>query len=262
MKKKTTDLHPHPKLKHFPMLSEDKYDALVVSIRQNSLLKPIVITSKGEVIDGRNRLKAALEIGLDMVPVEVRDDVDPVVYAIESAATGRQLTKTGVCLLLLDQHPDLVETRGAKAGRKAAGEIGDSITNSFRDIGQQYQVPREYFTYILKVKELCRNQYDEERLEAMVYELEVSAINLEKGMHGWQASHPIDEKVSKEAIHMEPPPKRKDPNPFKIMDTSFHSVATQAENWNKIDKTFQSLLRDRFVAMWKALPDELKKAVR
>lgn len=263
MKKKTSELHPHPKLKHFPMLSEEKYAALVLSIRQNNMLKAIVITEDGKVIDGRNRLKAAMEIGLDSVPVEIRDDVDPVVYAIESAATGRQLTKTGVCLLLLDQHPDLAECRAdRKGGRKSISETGEKITSSFRDIGTQYQVPREYFTYILNCMALCRNRHDEERLRVMVYELETSAVNLEKGILGWQASHPIDEDVSDDDLHGEPVGKRKEPNPFKILDVSFHSVANQAAKWDSIDKKFQNLLRDRFVAMWKALPDELKKAVR
>ncbi|HMO51914.1 MAG TPA: ParB N-terminal domain-containing protein [Kiritimatiellia bacterium] len=263
MKRKTTELNPHPKLKHFPMLSEEKYAALVLSIRQNGLLKNIVITDDGKVIDGRNRLKAALELQLEYVPVEVRDDVDPVVYAIESAATGRQLTKTGVCLLLLDQHPDLSECRAErKGGRKVAGETVQKMNSSFRDIANLYQVPFQYFTYILNCMALCRNRHDEERLRVMVYELETSAVNLEKGILGWQASHPIDEDVSDEDLHGEPVAKRSEPKPDAILIRSFDSIMAQSANWSKIRSDAQRVIRDQFIAMWKLLPDELRKAVK
>ena len=263
MKRKTTELKPHPKLKHFPMLPEDKFAALVVSIRKEGMLKAIVVTSEGEIIDGRNRWKAAKEIALEMVPVEVRDDVDPVTYAIESAATGRQLTKTGVCLLLLDQHPDLAEGRAdRKGGRKGAAETCQKLAGSFVEVANQYQVPRDYFRYILNVMALCRNQYDKERLRIMVYELEVSAVNLEKGLLGWQASHPVDEDVDPEKMHIEPVGTRKDPQPDAIFLRGLRSLTAQAAKWSKIGEEERIGIRDDFVKFWKALPDELKKAVR
>jgi len=259
MKKATCDLNPHSKLKHFPMLPADKLAALMESIKTKGMLKPLTITKKGLVIDGRNRLLAALKIGLEEVPVEiVEGHPDPVLYAIETAATGRQLTKTGLCLLLIEQHPDLA---GERKNRKSPG-VCHKLTDSLVAIADQYQVPRQYFSYVAHCMDLCRNETDRERLRVMVYEMEVCAVNLEKGILGWQASHPVDEEVSDEDLHEKQPVKKNAPKVDDILIRCFYSATKQAANWDKLPDRSKHVIRDEFVSMWKVLPDELKRAVR
>lgn len=259
MKRATCEMNPHPKLKHFPMLPADKLAALAESIKTKGVLKPLSITKDGLVVDGRNRLLAALKIGLEEVPVEVLEGhPDPVLYAIETAATGRQLTKTGLCLLLIEQHPDLA---GERKERHQPGVV-QKMNNSCRSVAEQYQVPYQYFSYVANCMELCRNDTDRERLRVMVYEMEVGATNLEKGILGWQASHPVDEEVSEADLHGKPPVKKNAPKVNDIFIRSFYSVTKQSANWEKLPDHSKTIVRDVFVKMWKALPDELKRAVR
>ncbi|NLE05893.1 MAG: ParB N-terminal domain-containing protein, partial [Crenarchaeota archaeon] len=56
------DIHPVADL--FPMMGPQEYEELKNDIKQNGLLEPIVIF-KQKVIDGRNRLRACKELGLE-----------------------------------------------------------------------------------------------------------------------------------------------------------------------------------------------------
>ncbi len=60
MKKNTSEIHPHPKLKTFPMLPEDKFAALVLSIRKSGMLKPIC---SERLTKGYERIRKRMEGG-------------------------------------------------------------------------------------------------------------------------------------------------------------------------------------------------------
>ena len=69
-------LLPNPTNRIFDPLPDDVYQALQADIAERGLLNPILATSDFIVIAGHHRLKAALALGLDTVPVEIQD-VDP-----------------------------------------------------------------------------------------------------------------------------------------------------------------------------------------
>lgn len=59
-----------------PRLNDQAVDAVASSIREFGFKVPIVVDSKGVVVSGHTRLKAAKTLGLADVPVIVADDLD------------------------------------------------------------------------------------------------------------------------------------------------------------------------------------------
>ena len=59
-----------------PRLNDQAVDAVAGSIREFGFKVPIVVDSKGVVVSGHTRLKAAKALGLAEVPVIVADDLD------------------------------------------------------------------------------------------------------------------------------------------------------------------------------------------
>ena len=184
------ELAEHPGLAEFPMLPAGQYEALKASIGQHGLLKALVcvVAGKGEfeqkdakeakgsggpgtragstvpgallVIDGRNRLRAARELGIESVPVEILPgETDPLTYAIESAVTGRNLTKSGVVLVLLLMHPELAAEREARMTEGACHKM----TGGFVAVADRYGVPRQYFSQLAAIQDGC----DEAEWEAV-----------------------------------------------------------------------------------------------
>ena len=65
-------LHPHP-LNASIYGSDEDYLELVELIRSSGWLKPLVITKDNVIISGHRRCQAAIELGRETVPVEVRE---------------------------------------------------------------------------------------------------------------------------------------------------------------------------------------------
>src|ERR1700730_4664143 len=53
----------HPLCLRFPSLPPADFEALVESIRNNGLINPITVTEGNEILDGKNRFKALIELG-------------------------------------------------------------------------------------------------------------------------------------------------------------------------------------------------------
>ena len=66
-------LHTHPSNELFDPLSTDVYQALKDDIAQHGMINPILATTDFTIIAGHHRVKAALELGLPTVPVEIQD---------------------------------------------------------------------------------------------------------------------------------------------------------------------------------------------
>jgi N6-adenosine-specific RNA methylase IME4 len=58
------ELQVHPAAKLFPLMDEERFSALVESIRHNGLLNAIVLLG-GKILDGRNRYAACLKAGVE-----------------------------------------------------------------------------------------------------------------------------------------------------------------------------------------------------
>ena len=79
----------------FPMASDEELEELAASISAVGLIHPIVLTPKGEVLDGRNRLAACEKAGVEPA-FETRDgdDDDYKEFVIGANTTGRRESMT------------------------------------------------------------------------------------------------------------------------------------------------------------------------
>jgi len=64
---------------YFPMMSEDEYAGLVDDIHQHGQRQPIVMW-QGMLVDGRNRLRACIQLGIEPDVRELPEDADAVAF--------------------------------------------------------------------------------------------------------------------------------------------------------------------------------------
>lgn len=91
----TTVKGNHPYADEFPMASAEELEELAASIATVGLIHPIVLTPQGLVLDGRNRLAACEEAGVEPT-FETRegDDDDYKEFVIGANTTGRRESMT------------------------------------------------------------------------------------------------------------------------------------------------------------------------
>jgi N6-adenosine-specific RNA methylase IME4/ParB-like chromosome segregation protein Spo0J len=113
------ELKPHPEADLVPPMSERDYAALRASIEQRGLQTPIEIDPSGTVLDGHQRLRAALELGLAEVPVRLVEPEDQVEYLVEAAIRRRQLSASQLAALAVELD-DYWESLAAGRSRQRA----------------------------------------------------------------------------------------------------------------------------------------------
>lgn len=87
----------HPAANLFPMMPDDQYQAFKEDIRKNGFQQDVTFY-KGQILDGRNRYKAAIELDLlDELPIcEIDDDTnfDPYQWVISRNLHRRHLNES------------------------------------------------------------------------------------------------------------------------------------------------------------------------
>lgn len=84
-------IETHPAAELFPMMSEDEYQGLLDDIHQHGQRQPIVMW-QGMLLDGRNRLRACLELGIEPLLKELDEDDDPVAFVCSVNVHRRNLS--------------------------------------------------------------------------------------------------------------------------------------------------------------------------
>src|SRR3989449_4527526 len=72
--RRLSDIRPY---ENTPRLNDSAVDAVAASIREFGFRQPIVVDEQGVIIVGHTRYKAALKLGLEMVPVHVAVGLSP-----------------------------------------------------------------------------------------------------------------------------------------------------------------------------------------
>lgn len=110
----TRDLRPHPDAARVPAMSTDEYQSFLADVRERGLTTPLAINAEGIVLDGHQRLRAALELGFESVPVRVAAPGDERAYIFKAALRRRNLTpsqRAALALELSDYERRLAEAK-------------------------------------------------------------------------------------------------------------------------------------------------------
>ncbi len=83
----------HPLAELFPPMPDDQYQALKADIAENGQSEDIIIW-QDKLIDGRHRLRACLELGIQPDTAELDDSCDPYIYVITHNLHRRHLTES------------------------------------------------------------------------------------------------------------------------------------------------------------------------
>jgi ParB-like chromosome segregation protein Spo0J len=88
-----SDITIHPAADLFPMMDDASFAELVNDIRDQGQHEPIVFW-RGSLIDGRNRLKACQQLGIEPDTCEIDDEVDPLWWVVSANLHRRHLTQS------------------------------------------------------------------------------------------------------------------------------------------------------------------------
>jgi N6-adenosine-specific RNA methylase IME4/ParB-like chromosome segregation protein Spo0J len=116
-----SELETHPQAGRVPAMPAPEYASLRADIDQRGLQVPLEITASGIVLDGRQRLRAAVELGLERVQVRLVAPVDELDHMLRAAILRRQLTASQKAALVLELELEQYEQlRGEAAERQRA----------------------------------------------------------------------------------------------------------------------------------------------
>jgi hypothetical protein len=106
----------------FPMMADEEYRALVEDIREHGLREPIVVW-QGKIIDGRNRYRACMELGITPQYREWDGRGSLTAFVVSQNLHRRHLTASQKAVVALEIERMLAveaEERRAELGRQAA----------------------------------------------------------------------------------------------------------------------------------------------
>jgi len=103
----------HPAADLFPLLTGESLAELVADVEKHGQLEPIVLC-KGKILDGRNRYRACLELGVEPEFWDWDGECgDPVTYSLSKNVKRRHLTPSQLAMVALAALP-LFEKEAAK----------------------------------------------------------------------------------------------------------------------------------------------------
>lgn len=122
----------HPVIELFPPMSDADFQDLKADIAKNGLKTEIAVW-KGQLIDGRHRVRALIELGIDWrrKAIEVDDDADPVEYALSCNLKRRHLNTSQLAMVadkvrgIYDE--ECAETKRATEGRPSKSKPKENL---------------------------------------------------------------------------------------------------------------------------------------
>jgi len=184
-----SDREAHPVADLFPMLADDELAELAADIKARGLLHPIVLDADGRVLDGRNRLAACEQAGVEPSYVDYDGD-DPDGYALAVNIQRRNLTKgqqamvaARSCKVSLQSTRKVANGLGMSAQRITqanvvldhAPDLVDAVVTGATGLDEAYKVARERKTAADSVEnQLARLRTEDSDLAARVVEGDLS----------------------------------------------------------------------------------------
>ncbi|HEX9415836.1 MAG TPA: MT-A70 family methyltransferase [Gaiellaceae bacterium] len=118
-RRRTHQLSPHREAELIPLMPEREYAAFRADVGARGLQEPIEITAAGVVLDGRQRLRAARELGLETVSVRVLAVEDELDYMLRAAILRRQLSASQRAALVVELRQYRQLRAGARKRQRA-----------------------------------------------------------------------------------------------------------------------------------------------
>jgi N6-adenosine-specific RNA methylase IME4/ParB-like chromosome segregation protein Spo0J len=111
-------LAAHAEAARIPVMPEEEYKAFRADVAARGLRVPIEITKEDVVLDGRQRLRAARELGHESVPVRIVEPDDQLDYMLRAALLRRQLNASQRAALVVEfERYRELKTEGKKRQR-------------------------------------------------------------------------------------------------------------------------------------------------
>jgi hypothetical protein len=141
----------HPACEVFPMIGGDEFEALKRDIAANGQREPIVLVD-GELVDGRNRLRACEELGIEPVfrnlPSEEAGDVFALVMSLNLHRRHLKPRERGAALRAYMKSIGAKRQQGKRVD-KANGSTSPSVSEVAATLG----VPRQTASRHIKAAE-------------------------------------------------------------------------------------------------------------
>ena len=111
----------HPAAAIFPLLTEDDFAALKEDIRQHGQMEDIAVF-KGQILDGRNRYRACLELNIEAQWCEVEICDDPIAYVLSHNLHRRHLSAYQRAEIVLKLEPK-IRAKAKDKKRESGGAV-------------------------------------------------------------------------------------------------------------------------------------------
>lgn len=144
-----TALPFHPVANIFPLMSGADFDALKDDIQRNGQLEPIW-THDGQIIDGRNRYRACLDLGIEPQIREWNGDGSLVAFVVSLNLHRRHLDSSQKAVIALEVEKALaVEARanmvqGGEARAQGLQKIENPATHAAEEAARMVGTNRQY----------------------------------------------------------------------------------------------------------------------
>jgi ParB-like chromosome segregation protein Spo0J len=118
-----TKIERHQVADLFPMMSDECFQNLKADIQAHGQREDITVW-KGQLVDGRHRLRACAELGIEPQIAELMDETDPVAWAISHNLHRRHLSPSQLAMVA-DKVRGIYDEEGKAAkveGGKSAGK--------------------------------------------------------------------------------------------------------------------------------------------
>jgi N6-adenosine-specific RNA methylase IME4 len=100
-------------------MQPDEYQAFLSDVAERGLRDPLSVTRAGVVLDGRHRLRAALDLQMKRVSVRVVSPPDEVGFIVDAAVHRRHMSKSQIAALIVGLN-EYHATRAASKQRQRA----------------------------------------------------------------------------------------------------------------------------------------------
>lgn len=248
----TDILHLHPALSAMPPAAEDLAAALLAEADEHGITSPLIVDEKNRVIDldSADRLRAALQLNIETVPVARRQASEAIHVILTSLALRRHYTKSAIAYLafpLFDAA--LEESRQRRHANLLQGKSPNGIKShsgkTAEDLASNLGFDRKYFYQAREVHARFAKSAEHRALfEPQILSGEISLGYVINGIAG------IDATRGKS---------RHDRSQLDLFRDGIKILRDRFARWEKLDAKSRVYLANEFAGAASDWPEEVQE---